>query len=829
MARQLNIGLPPKIASSMHQFRMLGGIGLLDEDGREVTALLRQPKAVALLAYLALPSPGTWHRRDVVLAFLWPELGEGRARAALRSALYTLRRHLPEGAIGARGDEELGIDPAIIATDVATMVSDFAAGRYADVLATYRGDLMPGAFIPGAGEFDEWLDGRRRHFRSIAQRAAVQLADALAGQGDLLGATEAARRSMELDPDDEPAVRRLIELLDRGGDRAQALAVYERFRAHVAEEFDVPPSAETIALLHAVRTRQAATPASLRAPTQTPGGGSLAGTGPTEPLANDGTLPVEHLAVSTEQPKTAVDVPLPRIRGWRRAAWPVVPIVIAATLSAWMAIRGDSSPPDTLARRLLIMPMANETGDPALDYIATGIAEGVTKRLADIGGLEIISGARGSQGAPTETEIRDLARRLGATTLLRSTLRGTRGALELRAIVVDAATLEEHPLRTHRFAASSIRDAESRLTADVVGSVFRVAMPAVPRRSVREIDPESYRLMLEGWHQLLANVEPTSPGQPTGRQLAGALFQRAVDIDPLNARAWSGLSSAWAYQAATDEVAFEEGYERATAAALHAIALDSLEGSAWGNLAYMRALKTGDLTVGLELIRRAIAAEPANPEVFMIKQGILASAHRYEEARDAARVARQLDPLGVTYLTHEGNAELCVGETGRAIELFAAELSVNPSQRAARTGMTRALARAGRYDEALTSWREQAADGRDSALIRALEDARGAAGYWAVRRATARARLAALVQQPGRVSPLKVVHLSFAAGDTAAGFVALERAIAETTPALHRIACVPEMDEYRDTPILRRVLERIGPIRARERVGTPDDGWLTVP
>ena len=48
---------------TMHRLRMLGGITLSTADGREVDAVLRQPKAVALLAYLALPLPGTWHRR----------------------------------------------------------------------------------------------------------------------------------------------------------------------------------------------------------------------------------------------------------------------------------------------------------------------------------------------------------------------------------------------------------------------------------------------------------------------------------------------------------------------------------------------------------------------------------------------------------------------------------------------------------------------------------------------------------------------------------------------------------------------------------------------
>lgn len=149
--------------------------------------------------------------------------------------------------------------------------------------------------------------------------------------------------------------------------------------------------------------------------------------------------------------------------------------------------------------------------------------------------------------------------------------------------------------------------------------------------------------MLAGWHQLLTDAAPRPLQVPTRRTLARHLFERSINIDPSNARAWSGLSSVYASQAVTDEISFDEGYERASAAALRAIALDSLEGSVWANLAYMRALETRNLTVGLTLLRRAQAADPSNPELYLIEQNLLTSAHRYE--RDAARIARQLRPL----------------------------------------------------------------------------------------------------------------------------------------------------------------------------------------
>jgi DNA-binding SARP family transcriptional activator len=60
---------------------------------------------------------------------------------------------------------------------------------------------------------------------------------------------------VELSPDDESAVRRLIRILDRRGDRAGALSAYETFRLRLAAEYGAVPSPETEALLETIRNR----------------------------------------------------------------------------------------------------------------------------------------------------------------------------------------------------------------------------------------------------------------------------------------------------------------------------------------------------------------------------------------------------------------------------------------------------------------------------------------------------------------------------------------------------------------------------------------------
>jgi len=87
--------------------RLLGSVDIHDSDGNELETLLRQPKRVALLSYLAAAVPRGFHRRDTLMGLFWPDSTQHQARHALSQALHVLRQELGEGAIVTRGEGEV--------------------------------------------------------------------------------------------------------------------------------------------------------------------------------------------------------------------------------------------------------------------------------------------------------------------------------------------------------------------------------------------------------------------------------------------------------------------------------------------------------------------------------------------------------------------------------------------------------------------------------------------------------------------------------------------------------------------------------------------------
>jgi DNA-binding SARP family transcriptional activator len=240
----------------MIHLHTLGVVDLRRADGEELRGVLQQPKRLGLLAYLAVAWPRRFHRRDSLLALFWPELDQEHARAALRRALYFLRSELGPEVLAGRGDEEVGVAEQELWCDAAAMEKALDAGEPETGLELYRGVLLDGLYVAGAApEFEDWLDRERRRLQTRAAKAARSVAQRAEAEGRVVDAAGFARRAMELNPDDEADLQRLVSLLDRSGDRSGAIRAYELFARRMAQEYELEPSAETHALVDGIRAR----------------------------------------------------------------------------------------------------------------------------------------------------------------------------------------------------------------------------------------------------------------------------------------------------------------------------------------------------------------------------------------------------------------------------------------------------------------------------------------------------------------------------------------------------------------------------------------------
>lgn len=238
----------------MLRFDTLSSLRLRSENGNDLTEAIRQPKRLALLAYLVVAGAGGYVRRDSLVALLWPELPDERARAALRKALHYLRSALGSDVLRTRGEEEICIDTSALRCDACEMRDLAARGEYSRALTLYGGEFLPGLHVSDAPEFEQWIDGERFSLRTTAIECAVARARELAAERSFEEALKYARRSVELGPTDESTTRLLISILVDAGDRSAAIATYSRFAERLGRELELEPGPELRQLIESARS-----------------------------------------------------------------------------------------------------------------------------------------------------------------------------------------------------------------------------------------------------------------------------------------------------------------------------------------------------------------------------------------------------------------------------------------------------------------------------------------------------------------------------------------------------------------------------------------------
>ena len=238
----------------MIRLSLLGAIDLRDSEGKKLVGILAQPKRLALLAYLAAAHPTGFQSRDTLLNLLWPEFDQEHARAALRQAVYILRRALGPDVVLACGDSVLGLNPDKLCCDVNGFEKAISLGEDAKALDFYQGGLLEGFHVSGAPEFERWADRERERLSLYAAGAAGRLADTEERGGDAARALYWARLLLDMCPDDECVLRRMIRLFQRIGDRAAAIRVYQDFRQRLKADYGLEPAPETRGLIASVCT-----------------------------------------------------------------------------------------------------------------------------------------------------------------------------------------------------------------------------------------------------------------------------------------------------------------------------------------------------------------------------------------------------------------------------------------------------------------------------------------------------------------------------------------------------------------------------------------------
>lgn len=594
--------------------------------------ILRQPKRLALLAYLALARPRGFQRRDTLLALFWPELDTQRARASLRKALYVLRQSLGAHVLVGRGDEEVSIAADRFHCDAWALEAALSDDHHEAALELYRGDLLEG-FHAGdvSPEFDDWLELERTRLRKQAAEAAWSVSGKSEERGDLEEAVRSARRAFSIAPPDEALLRRLLMLLDRVGDRAGALGAYDKFTAFLASEYEADPAPETVALIEAIRARTESSVEYIDA-TAPPGHPRTVELGRTEPAPETQAL-AARVPVAGPSRRSAV---LTMALG--------VVFVTAMLYALYGAVIAPSRVGGEDTNRLAVLYFENLSGDPAFDYLAYGLTEETIGRIGRLDRFTVTSRPAVRRFQGLDTELAEIGRVLGVDYLVSGSVRRAEDRFRVTVELIRAGD------GVHLWG-ESYESEESNLLAieeDIARTVaLQIAGELEPQdelllATLPTEDASAYRHYLQGRY-LMAERNPTSVAR------AITEFEMAADLDGSFGQALAAMGYGyalfidweWNYEGVSRDSLFALGFD----AAERALRADSLSAEAWrirGMLEMHRNPR--DFTAASQAFQQAVAIDPSNATVLHAYAAMQSRLGNLQAAADLERRALSSEP-----------------------------------------------------------------------------------------------------------------------------------------------------------------------------------------
>jgi eukaryotic-like serine/threonine-protein kinase len=491
--------------------------------------------------------------------------------------------------------------------------------------------------------------------------------------------------------------------------------------------------------------------------------------------------------------------------------------LIAIASIGWLALRGRRAPipAPAVIRSIAVLPLVNLSGDPAQEYFADGMTDELIATLGRIGQLNVISRTSVMAFKGSGQSLPQIARTLNVDAVLEGSvfvIRGgsgnppSRDKVRINARLIHAGTDLQLWNRTFEEEITNVLTLQSH----VAGAVAEEINVQLTPQQARDLagpgtrDPDAQDAYLQGRY-MLNNVSRSN------LITARARLQRAIQLDPADARAYASL--AWCYSSLENYgvLGHFEAASLASAAATAAVRLNDKLAEAHSRLADVIFQYQWDWAGAERAYRRAIELNPSDSYTNTQYARFLMAQGRLTQALQQAKRAEEADPLSpeakeavalVLYYDRKYDAAVAQFQRARAL----APRSAQPH-----FGLGRAYAGKGAGALAIDELKQAATlSERSPGIVAEL-----ARTYAAFDQKDDARRLVLELNDRSRqpdyhVSPHALANVYAALGDRDRAFESLNAAFAERVASVLWLKVDPRADSLRQDPRFEPLVRRLG-------------------
>ena len=444
-----------------------------------------------------------------------------------------------------------------------------------------------------------------------------------------------------------------------------------------------------------------------------------------------------------------------------------------------------------------VLPLADDSPGGSLDYFCRGLRDEIVHALTAIKALRVLAGRQ--DDAPDRVPERD-----EAALLITGGVRSARDQLRVTIHLVDGASgyyVWSESADVNQSDPVSGQEAIARRIAEKL--LPEVHSDAVPGAGKQSENLAARNLYLQGRYHLNQRTEE-------GLHKAVEFFEKAVIEDTQFSLAHSGLADAYGLLAHYGVSGPADVWAKAASSAASAVMLDGHSAEAHTSLAHVRATQDWDFASAEHLFQKALQLNPRYSTArHWSAMSCLVPMARLDEALEQMLIAQSLDPISAIIARDVAVIQYYRRDFDAALEQCDHTIELNPHFAPAYLTLGLIQEQRNDFDESAAAFR-RAVDLAPNSIRMQSALARTLALSGKRDRAIEALRTIGEMASARYVSPVEFMTLSFAAGDSDAGYRWLTKAGDDRCFDLLALKVDPRFDVLRDDPRYLAVASRIG-------------------
>ena len=384
-----------------------------------------------------------------------------------------------------------------------------------------------------------------------------------------------------------------------------------------------------------------------------------------------------------------------------------------------MSSSGTNGTPNE--KSVAVLAFANLSDDKGSEYFSDGISEELLTVLQKIPGLHVAARTSAFSFKGQNATAQEIGQKLGVAHLVEGSVRKAGDMVRIAARLTQATTGEEQWSENYtrnlkdvfavqtELAQTIVEQLRGQLTDGAANPTTKAEIQAEVRAAEKggTKNVEAHEAYLQGRFFLNRHSEKET-------DQARAAFERAVELDPKFALAWSGLAQThvWDCNYATQggQKGFNEHLTAARDAVERAFALEPDLPDALFPRAMIQTNFDYDWKGAAETLRQALALAPQDPALLMEAGNLAGARGETKQGLDLFRRAVALDPVNAQARGFLASSLSVLGHQEEARAEYTRVIELNPSAPNCQAGIGLTYLLEGKFEEAALAAQKDAAD-----------------------------------------------------------------------------------------------------------------------